>query len=613
MGLKKFDHNSGRVKYKMISDREQRSFLEFARPPSGMSLTYCIGTTYTLDYPVIIQLALATHGYLDDEEKLVDPAAFSRIQSFNSKSVVFSQSCKIQNIPKEFFKAKKTNRQKLLSLLDSVIVNIRPNEQIKTFHPKIWFLRFDHNDKTTSPLWNLMITSRNLSEAKTWEIGTELLGTLSNTKQNDNLEISHFLEFLKTQSKNKKAENLINLAIKDLPFVKFEMPEKIKNFKFMSKLSNKQSYDFLDTKKYSNIIGISPFLSKGALKRLDQFQNKTLITSVKDSKYLESLEDLTSNTYLFKLDGLDLHAKMYLCRKKSGGTDVYLGSANLTTAGSLPFGQNIEALVCLSSDKDLLKDFEKKFIFKDIKKKTLMPWLRKLTSDDFADSSTAHEDDKKRKDLDLLRHKISEGSFVLKKIKMNTWELKWLGEKINWPKGITGQINVGDSGEPFNLQSVISGRIKPRIKAQTPMSFIWIKLIKAKLAPLEFGTVAELVGKSKSRSDLILNTLVSENPTLDFFQFILNNSTTNSNFDVIDKHDEGIEDSKIKKGHRSRISINGLVESFLLADIDNPHLKDQINKVFKILVKKKNSDIIILKDFWKECEIALDKVNKNAS
>jgi len=104
----------------MISVNNQISFLELIRPPTGCSMTYCIGTTFTLDLTALTQVALSCQGESarppqefeetkpssDDIDSVSNTrrtdiiTAFKLLNNFRNKAVVFYHSCRIQQIPR---------------------------------------------------------------------------------------------------------------------------------------------------------------------------------------------------------------------------------------------------------------------------------------------------------------------------------------------------------------------------------------------------------------------------------------------------------------------------------------------------------------------------------
>ena len=52
----------------MINERNQEAFLDLVRPHADYKLTYCIGTTFTLELPCLVQMALNSRG----SKKLVE-------------------------------------------------------------------------------------------------------------------------------------------------------------------------------------------------------------------------------------------------------------------------------------------------------------------------------------------------------------------------------------------------------------------------------------------------------------------------------------------------------------------------------------------------------------
>lgn len=596
----------------MISDRDQRAFLEFARPPAGMRLTYCVGTTFTLDFSVLVQLALATQGDTGAEEKLDIADAYKKLYEFESRSIVFCQACRIQKIPKEFFQPKKTPRQRLLSLLDSAIIAITTSDIDGTFHPKVWLLRFDPIEGRNDPIWKLLVTSRNLTEASTWEIGAELLGRRVGRGGRGNAPLAEFLKKLpKGRGQHAKVKRIIDEAIEDLSAVEFHTPGSFRQWEFISKSGARSCFRIIDNKLYKKIIAVSPFLAKGALNELAKTPDAILITHVKDVALLKSLPKLKSRSYLFKLEGLELHAKAYLCLRSDGnGTDVFLGSANLTNAGMLKGGHNTEAMVRLYSKQDLVADFERKFVFENKARRQPYPWLFPLNDDDFVRSTAIVEEEKKTKILEKVRADLSDGTFVLKRTGRMKWNVTWYGPAIKLDRGICATVWFSDGETAYNLRYLLEGKTKIDIYCKTPSTFLRVKVKMRKVGEIEFGSVAEVIGGSRRRSDDVLREITRHTELAVMLKSILRESA-NGIATTSGWRNEGDGSRGIRK-RKSAVRIEGYVEALLLADLNSQSQRMLITNTLRSYVKAGNAQALALQKFWNELKSVIQASDAHA-
>ena len=64
----------------MISVRDQDSFLGQTKPPHGYRLTYCVGTTFSLELECLLQLALNSRGIEKSVTEASELEKFAAIQ-----------------------------------------------------------------------------------------------------------------------------------------------------------------------------------------------------------------------------------------------------------------------------------------------------------------------------------------------------------------------------------------------------------------------------------------------------------------------------------------------------------------------------------------------------
>ena len=582
----------------MISDRDQRAFLEFARPPSGTALAYCLGTTFTLDFTLLVQLALATQGEQPEGNSLSLAETFKRLYAFEACSVVYCQSCRIQNIPEELFRPRKTPWQRLLCLLDSAIESVKTTKKEETFHPKVWFLRFNSIDDPRRSVWKLLVTSRNLTEARTWEIGAEFVGVRAQPSASRNGGLIQYLDdVLRKKSGHRKTTRILDQAIHDLKCIDFQLPGQFREWAFLYKDGLNNAFPILDNQRYSKVVAVSPFLSRSALVKLAGLKESLLITDVKDVVHLKGLHALLDNSYLFRLDSYELHAKAYFCRRSDGkGTDVYLGSANLTSAGLLRQGKNIEAMVRLSSRADLVGDFERKFVFENVKKRDPHKWLFKLTEDAFIQSEKEQKEEQKSRIFDEIRAQLSSGTFRLKRTGKGRWSAKWFGPTVTIPKALKALVQFSDVNANYDLRRVLKQEIGFAFTG-TPSSLVRISLFATGRTPVVFGTVAEVIGGSRQRSKDLLHQITRESEFLATFKAMVGESADNiPSIPVGEKHLQ--PGRKHSRNKQMPITTEGYVEALLLADIENPAQRELISNVLESYVEQNNKEALAVQKFW---------------
>ncbi len=604
----------------MLRDSDQSSFLDVLKAPVGMKLTYCVGTSFTLDFSALVSAALASEASLDgisitDAElpPQLLPRLLKDLSNFESKAIVFCQNCRISKIPKEFFEKKQSPKQRLLGLLDATIVCVSPNEGF--FHPKVWFLRFDSTDNDKArPMWRLLVASRNLSESRFWEIGAELTGASAKRKHQENKQLASFFKYLSKQCpQNKKAQKLLSKARTDLENVLFEVPAGFNESAFLWKEPTTGVFKIIDPDTYDKIIAVSPFLADGMLKQLSAVKESILITGTKDLHLLKKYPELHKNTYAFKLkdENIELHAKLYFCKHKGKDTtDLYLGSANLTNKGQSKFGGNTEALLKLESDKDLLKSFEKAFIFSNTNKKTLHEWLSTVLESDIVQSQESNKLEEKRKLLDDTRELISGGAFLLHKKSRLRWELSWEGNSIDWPKEVQAKLKIAGDSREYDLKALISSGKKIRLNTSDPQSFLFIRLTQKGLDPCSFYTNAEVVSARASRIKGLASIVAEKASLTDALSGLLTEDNTPTAYL---REINGLVSKRSKGKKRSGKTFDSYIESLLLADTNSPESRTLITENIEAFSRKNKLETADLKTFWESLLLARKKVFKDAA
>jgi phosphatidylserine/phosphatidylglycerophosphate/cardiolipin synthase-like enzyme len=522
----------------VISVRDQSSFLGQAKPPAGYRLTYCVGTTFSLDLECLLQLALNSRGVESPLQDLKDKQleAFTAVQDFQTKAIVFCQSCRIKE---SRFLLEETRGskgiRKLLAALDSSVVAV-PSPAFKaTFHPKVWLFRYDGDTGKAPAVFTLCVQSRNLTASKDWDISTTFNGSLSRTKSRKHQPLIEFLEHLKHQAARGEKQELIQRAIDDASQIHFNsIPDFSERWEFFFRWPVYRDWALIDPSRYREIIAVSPFLGKSVatLQALSSVQKFTLITGPKDIDTIARVKGLAHRTYVMagtdeaawdaavaRPDQLGLHAKIYLgLNKSSDDVDVFVGSANLTDAAFR--GRNCEAVVRLKCRLRHLRGFESEFIYKDRKKEILHPWLQNLEALIALQGGTDLKEDPSERLLEELRERISQGSFHLRFLKRKQQAvLRFASDKpIHLPKGTQAQFRLATSAEISPLEPVLSGAQQVfQASADERTEFLILRLTHGD-HELRFVTVAGSDLNRSARSRTALHHLVKDADS--FFQLL---------------------------------------------------------------------------------------------
>ena len=222
--------------------------------------------------------------------------------------------------------------------------------------------------------------SRNLTFDRSWDVSISIEGHVTSELQTQNNSMIEMLDYFEEQS----TCSIEQIYKNDLSKVKFKLDPRIKSWSFYPiGISESHTNPLINRYYHPEIlIMISPFVDDESIKSIAEkateevwlFSRKVELHKIEkgtfdclDQSYcipdnivngelIDTMNDDLSNTHP---EPLDLHAKLYISRKKETITWL-LGSANLTQPA---FGRNIEALFELKTDD---KEFGPESIFKEL-------------------------------------------------------------------------------------------------------------------------------------------------------------------------------------------------------------------------------------------------------
>ena len=159
----------------MLGTRERALLLDSLRPPAGYRLRRAVGTTYTLDLMALLTAPLAFtffDAHDDEGAPLADPVALleallEALRRHAEEITLFCQAGAIAVPPPD---------QKLLSFLEGSVVAVQPRREGGIFHPKIWVLAFEAEDRPA--FYRILCLSRNLTFDRSWDTCLRLEGAV---------------------------------------------------------------------------------------------------------------------------------------------------------------------------------------------------------------------------------------------------------------------------------------------------------------------------------------------------------------------------------------------------------------------------------------------------
>lgn len=337
-------------------------------PPDGYILDFAIGTTYSLDLDALVGACIAL-GLSEetDSDLMKDPICWLKaLRATGDKVALFCEGGQIHT---------PNNITSLYILLEKMVFQVstakrRGIAKYPSFHPKFWLIRYV--DKNETPLYRVVVLSRNLTFDRSWDVTFTMEGkvngrnTLKTAPVSDKTDpVSDFLSYPKNtlpSDENAKAKSKkIRTIIKELPYVHFELNSKeFDDFEFLPTGIRNGDGGFHTTKdksfaplfedSFHEILIMSPFLTNSVIKEFID-RNKYIkhtdymlftramslgklnptdcadfrIFTMKDA--VVDGESTISEEETQQIQKQDIHAKLYMVRKKKD-TYLYLGSLN---------------------------------------------------------------------------------------------------------------------------------------------------------------------------------------------------------------------------------------------------------------------------------------------
>ncbi len=334
-------------------------------PPKGFRLAKAIAATYSLDLNTLLSIpvALFFSQTLEGNFETERVQLLEAIQRCPDVLRIYHQQGKI-HVPK------KHNR--LYGLLEPCVVGILPENAYTSFHPKVWVLRYEHDNQPTQ--YRVIVLSRNLTYDRSWDIAAHLDGEVTEERQPKNQPLVSFVSNLRNQGTFDGDTKFIA----DLRRVEFRPPAGFsKNF-FFHPVGIEGHKNPIITQTGSRAICVSPFVHDEAIRTMrENVTDELLLFGCREE--LKRLDPITlSDIRPFCISDLivdgesqekgedgegeqaeqNLHAKLYVYQGESSDASWFIGSANATKAA---FDRNIEFLLELRGSSsavqlDRLKD-----------------------------------------------------------------------------------------------------------------------------------------------------------------------------------------------------------------------------------------------------------------
>ncbi|MCE5200777.1 MAG: phospholipase D family protein [Armatimonadota bacterium] len=344
----------------MLDANSRQVYLDALKPPVGYRFDRAITTTFSLDLMALLvaPMSFSLFDINDQAEALREPVAILEALRRTSERIsVFCQRGRI-SVP--------SPDNLLYSYLEKMVVEVQPAGS-GVFHPKLWFLRFIHEQD--APIYRLLCLSRNLTFDRSWDTVLTIDGGVSTRPRGKNRPLADFLRFLPTIAVTTPDERVlsdIDEMAEEIRYVDFVPPSPFEDMEFLPLgMSRRRIFPFPGG--YKRLLVVSPFVSDRVSIQIANSADTTIIVSRVES--LDQLDPETrkhfSRIYTIEetgdepeeQDGTEdaslansnrgLHAKLYIT-ENGWNADLWTGSANATNAA---FRNNIEFLVKMSGKR----------------------------------------------------------------------------------------------------------------------------------------------------------------------------------------------------------------------------------------------------------------------
>lgn len=592
---------------------------QLAPPKEGYSLDYAVGTSYSLDLEalLIIPIALFYSKPLDTTSEQLRYDMLEAITKASKQITVYCQKGKIK-VPNKY--------HRLMEYWGDAVEEIQMDSFVASFHPKIWVARYVSPEKPA--IYRLIVTSRNLTFARDWDIGFSTEGFVGEAEQPKNIPLANFLRYLSAKGKRKIPE----VFIKELMQAEFSVPagfNLLNLFPIGFSQDGSEYKNPLEKKEWARLVVISPFLDKTTLStlaakadRISIFSRKeTLdeipvdaIQEIGEDRFFRFSDSLCAGEYLEESESSqdpmpqNLHAKIFI-GEKNGAYYWYAGSANATDPA---FGRNVEFLVGL-------KTYERKYGPKKIKKLLIEPEDKQVALFDpyiVGDRPESPKDGKSEQQLrkliyDICQLPIAGEAVLVQDTALYNLVLNVDAKKINIPKGFS--VRIKPLPEVSRQGCVIKARIENILSdftgyTETQLSpFIQIDISSADLNK-RFIVKMDMVLPATRLDKIFRSVIDNKEKFLRYLAFLLSGVETGFIGHGGGKKKGGAESD----GNAAGLESISIFENMLISASQHPEkLKDIDALITRLQKESASSESVISPDFLKLWQVFRKYLEQN--
>jgi hypothetical protein len=584
--------------------------LESLRPPADFQVDIAVGTTYSLD---LIALMVAPVGFTFFD---VDPTSpeFAQQDPLEILEAVRRHAANIILFYEGGRIAVPRNYRPLLTYLEDRIVAVRAPTSNRSFHPKVWFIRYKNPSGDVA--YRLLCLSRNLTFDRCWDTVLTLDGELRQDRSVGfglNRELAAFITVLPDLAitpVSRAIRSQVSVIQREIGRVEWNVESCPFDIVRFWPLGFDETRRWPFTGRLDRVAVISPFLSDKTLARVAPDRGDNILISRREC--LDKVSDNTleqfSGSFEFSdtiagaesedsdsLSAVDaplrgLHAKLYIGDAGRTGR-LWTGSANATSSG---FGGNVEFLVELEGKKSdigidvFLEKIKGSTCFVDL----LQPYIR-------PDIETTNTDlEALQFELDQLRMPIASAEWHLMVASDDNalWSPTATTAKPLpvWGDHINVQCRLASfaasSGRPLDPGTRVSATFSSAA-LESLTSFVVIEIsgaIGQIESQIQFLVNAELIGAPTNRRDQLLRHMLQDKQAVLRFLLLLLSDVSDPSLSTGD-----VGGSKWRTNSFQAEENSALLEPLLAALDRSPARLEAVNRLLAELAATEDGQRLI--------------------
>lgn len=524
----------------VFNPENRELYTSLMRAPDHYRFDNAVATTYSLDFEtaLTIPITIVFRDAENRDEMLRSPLALLQsVERMAGRMAIYCDRGRI--------KEARPNAARLMALYEKTIIEVSAPEG-GAFHPKLWCIRFQPEQKGQPTRMRLAILSRNLTNDRCWDLALCLDGKVGDDINDANepvVQLLRALPGLANSANRPPAPKFLPLLVRDLEqCIWDDLPAGATKVSFAV---NGLKPGAWSPQKGERLAVLSPFVSSAALAHLakgyDEPSACQLVARAEeldcvkpDIRELFDIRTLDDRATRYEEEDRDdigsadlegLHAKAYVVERGSR-LHIHLGSANATSAALVPGRggrtQNIEIMATLDGPKSRMGTIAET-LFSDAFQRLLTPYVPSEPPEQ--DAAAAAE-----KVLENLRTRIAALPFDLSCTQLPDGvglELAVSGDAapIQIPAGVTcfvRPITVANE-QGYDAASLLCG-MTPRIAVSTvPLSDVtrWLGMRlrdEATGVEIAFTLGARLIGLPEGRDAAVLRAHIAN--VENFFRYL---------------------------------------------------------------------------------------------